>query len=79
MNFGHIYGYKIVIREAKQKMRLSENVTVTDEFRKMMDNWMAEFFGYEDDNKHVYVSNDMQCIFMSQKAFDELKKQELIS
>lgn len=47
--FGNIlHGMPVVIVQPVQRMRLSEKVPVTDEFRAEINAWMAGFFGFED-------------------------------
>lgn len=40
-----INGYKVVTERPTPKMRLSEKVPVTDEFRAEINAWMIRFFG----------------------------------
>lgn len=65
-------GMKVYIREPNAKMRLSEKVTVTDEFRKMYNAWLADFFGFE--KEEIIVSQMNNSIFMSSKSFAKLKE-----
>lgn len=43
-----INGYRIIVSQPMPKMRLAENVPVTQEFRDEINIWMAGFFGYQE-------------------------------
>lgn len=42
-----IFGMKVIEAPRKPKMQLSADCPVTDDFRKEMNDWLIEFFGYE--------------------------------
>jgi hypothetical protein len=70
-------GLRVSISQPYQKanVQLSQNVTVSDEFRKTMNEWCLEFFGWE----YGELVTDGQVIkagevlVMNQKTFDLLK------
>lgn len=43
-----IFGFNIIEAPRRPKMQLSEDCPVTDDFRKEINAWMIEFFGYDD-------------------------------
>lgn len=43
-----ILGLKVAVVKPQPKMQLSHDCPVTDDFRKEMNQWMIEFFGYQE-------------------------------
>ena len=71
-----LYGYKIIVDKGYQKQRLSSNVTVTDEFRKKMDEWLAGFFGFHNvlSDGQVIKIEPNRTIVMNENTFNRLDK-----
>jgi hypothetical protein len=55
-----VMGIPVITEPPPQKVKLSESVQVTDEFRDDFDTWLAGFFGYHSSiipKDHVFMSN----------------------
>lgn len=52
LSVGSLFGMQIIETPQKRipKMQLSEDCPVTDEFRKEINEWMIEFFGYKEES-----------------------------
>lgn len=74
MNIG---GYAVIVAQSFPKMKLSEKVPVTEEFRNEINAWMAEFFGYVClvEQGKVIVSEPARTMFVHPADYYKLKGQ----
>jgi hypothetical protein len=68
-----LMGKQVVVVPNHPKMQLAENVPVTPEFRKEINDWMAGFFGYTNTVPEGQVLTTGDKIFVRPEDYNKLK------
>lgn len=63
-------GYKVMIVPPRPRMQLSDDCPVTPEFRKEMNQWMADFFGEHPD---MLISEKLSIVWMTETQYRRLR------